>query len=484
MKLKEMLSDYQLGEQPKWDGEQIITGITDSSRDITEGMVFVAIAGFEQDGHDYIPHAIAQGAALIVGEHDCPEALPVPYLKVANSRQALGQLADKFYKHPSGRKRVIGITGTNGKTTTAFFLKHLLEQQGFAVSMIGTIHNEINGIQYPTPNTTPNAEKVHELIAASNDDFIVIEVSSHGLAQYRLEGVAFDYALFMNLQHDHLDYHKTMAAYFEAKALLFDKLKPDGKAVVNTDDAWGLKLAQRLVAKGIPVITVGHQEDATLSIKKMTNQEVTLAVSNEMSALDPHMPGEHNLYDIAMASAVIQDFGYPLADVTEQMKFFAGVPGRYEIVHLKNGVHCVVDYAHTPEAVSSILTSMHRDGAERITHIFGFRGNRDVSKRDEMIEASVAQSERVILTTDDLNSIPEETMRQEYADYQQKFAGMHKIDVMMDRTLAIQRAVNEAREGDWILLSGKGHEKYKSAYALPTVSDKETVLHLKSSEKQ
>lgn len=483
MKLKEMLSDYQLGEQPKWDGEQIITGITDSSRDITDGMVFVAIAGFEQDGHDYIPHAVAQGAALIVGEHDCPEALPIPYLQVANSRQVLGQLADKFYDHPSGRKRVIGITGTNGKTTTAFFLKHLLEQQGFTVSMIGTIYNEINGIQYPTPNTTPNAEKVHELIAASEDDFVVIEVSSHGLVQYRLEGVSFDYALFMNLQHDHLDYHKTMKAYFEAKATLFDKLKPAGKAVVNTDDAWGLKLAQRLVAKGIAVITVGHQEDTVMSIKKMTNQEVTLDISGKVVALDPHMPGEHNLYDIAMAGAVIQDLGYPLVDVTEQMRSFAGVPGRYEIVHLKNGVHCIVDYAHTPEAVSSILTSMHKDGAERITHIFGFRGNRDATKRDEMIAASTAQSARVILTTDDLNSIPEETMRQEYAEYQQKFAGMHKIDVMMDRTLAIQAAVNEAREGDWILVTGKGHEKYKTAYALPTASDKETVLYLKNSEK-
>ena len=483
MKLKEMLSDYQLGEQQKWDGEQIITGITDSSRDITEGMVFVAIAGFEQDGHDYIPHAVEQGAALVVGEHDCPVALSIPYLKVANSRQALGQLADKFYQHPSGRKRVIGITGTNGKTTTAFFLKHLLEQQGFGVSLIGTIYNEINGIQYPTPNTTPNAEKVHELIAASKDDFVVIEVSSHGLTQYRLEGVAFDYALFMNLQHDHLDYHKTMAAYFEAKALLFDKLKPSGKAVVNIDDAWGLKLAQRLVSKGVAVITVGHQEDAVLSIKKMTNQEVTLAVSDETSALDPHMPGEHNLYDIAMAGAVIQDLGYPLADVTEQMRSFAGVPGRYEIVHLKDGVHCIIDYAHTPEAVTSILTSMHKDGAERITHIFGFRGNRDASKRDEMIAASTGQSARLILTTDDLNSIPEAVMRQEYADYQQKIAGMHKIDVIMDRTLAIQTAVNEAREGDWILVTGKGHEKYQADYALPTASDKETVLYLKNSEK-
>ncbi|MGA9517955.1 MAG: cyanophycin synthetase, partial [Trichococcus sp.] len=166
-----------------------------------------------------------------------------------------------------------------------------------------------------------------------------------------------------------------------------------------------------------------------------------------------------------------------------QMHSFAGVPGRYEIVHLKNGVHCVVDYAHTPEAVSSILTSMHKDGAERITHIFGFRGNRDASKRDEMIAASTGQSARLILTTDDLNSIPEETMRREYADYQHEFAGIHKIDVMMDRTLAIQRAVNEAREGDWILVTGKGHEKYKTAFALPTSSDKETVLYLKSSEK-
>lgn len=480
MKLKEMLSDYQLGEQPNWDGEQIITGITDSSRDIMEGMIFVAIAGFEQDGHDYIPLAIAKGAALIVGEHDCPEALPIPYLKVANSRQVLGQLADKFYDHPSGRKRVIGITGTNGKTTTAFFLKHLLEQQGYGVSMIGTIYNEINGIQYPTPNTTPNAEKVHELIAASKDDFIVIEVSSHGLVQYRLEGVVFDYALFMNLQHDHLDYHKTMEAYFEAKATLFDKLKPDGKAVVNTDDAWGLKLAQRLVTKGTAVITVGHLEDAVMSIKKMTNQAVTLDISGMVVTLDPHMPGEHNLYDIAMAGAVIQDLGYPLADVTEQMRSFAGVPGRYEIVHLRNGVHCIIDYAHTPEAVSSILTSMHKDGAERITHIFGFRGNRDATKRDEMISASTGQSGHVILTTDELNSIPEETMRQEYAEYQQKYTGIHKIDVMMDRTLAIQRAVNEAREGAWILVTGKGHEKYKTAYALPAASDKETALYLKN----
>jgi UDP-N-acetylmuramoyl-L-alanyl-D-glutamate--2,6-diaminopimelate ligase len=181
-----------------------------------------------------------------------------------------------------------------------------------------------------------------------------------------------------------------------------------------------------------------------------------------------------------MAGAVIQDLGYPLADVTEQMRSFAGVPGRYEIVHLRNGVHCIIDYAHTPEAVSSILTSMHKDGAERITHIFGFRGNRDATKRDEMISASTGQSGHVILTTDELNSIPEETMRQEYAEYQQKYTGIHKIDVMMDRTLAIQRAVNEAREGDWILVTGKGHEKYKTDYALPAASDKETALYLKN----
>ena len=478
MKLNEFIPIFPLAQGKSLDPSLEIAGITDNSKEVTAGMIFVAIKGFACDGHDYIHQASQNGAALIVGEAEAPPGLTAPYIQVANSRRTLGELAKIYYQDPSQDKIIIGITGTNGKTTTAFFIKHLLEKNGYTVSLIGTIFNEINGKKYKTVNTTPDALKLHALIAASTDQVVLIEVSSHGLCQHRLEGITFDYALFNNLQHDHLDYHKTMAAYFEAKTLLFQKLKPGGKAVVNGDDEWGSELLAHLRSKGVETRVIGQAPSADFRIEASDNHQVAVRFAGSHYAINPTLPGMHNLYNITMASAVIADFGLPLETISALMASFPGVPGRYERMELENGSHFVVDYAHTLDALELIFHSLRADGAKRIIHIFGFRGKRDPTKWADMLELSNRLSNRTILTTDDLNGIAPETMHALYAGLEKKLPIGNKTAIILDRTKAIETAMRTAGPDDWILLTGKGHECYTQAVHYPTQSDKETVLYL------
>lgn len=232
MKLQTILEDIPI--QSKLTEQQLhfdIVGITDNSADVKPGYLFVAISGFQTDGHRYIDDAIRRGAAVIVGEQVMRD-VPVPYIRVESSRRVLGLLAKNFYKNPAKQKVMIGITGTNGKTTTSYLLKYLLESAGYSCALIGTIQTIMNGKVQPSMNTTPNALALHRLLAESKDKIVIMEVSSHGLDQHRVSGVTFDYCLFTNLAHDHLDYHKTMENYFQAKRKLFSLLRDDGKAII------------------------------------------------------------------------------------------------------------------------------------------------------------------------------------------------------------------------------------------------------------
>jgi len=452
-----------------------ITGITDNSRAIQKGELFVAINGCETDGHQYIEQAIENGAVAVVGEKKINH-LEIPYIRVQNSRLEIAQLACQFYGEPSKRKKVIGITGTNGKTTTAYMIQHLLQSYGYSCSLFGTIENVINGHTFKRPNTTLSAIELQKYFSESNDDYIVMEVSSHGIDQYRTAGIEFDCCLFTNLDQEHLDYHKTMASYFDVKTQLFQQLKPDGLAIVNTDDIWGQNLYDRLKKQSISVVKVGsgQQVDVQMSVENGSQLELSFQQSNtpksNLKIVSP-LPGVHNLYNVTLAVTALYHLGMNIEQLDTQFSTFTGVPGRFQLME-QAGRTVVVDYAHTPQAFRHLFETVQRLGAKRIIHVFGFRGQRDTLKRADMLQISKALSDVVLLTSDDLNGMSECEMVRAYKEVD--------VDafIMMDRTLAIMHALDLAGEGDWVLITGKGHEVYKQEFYLPTSTDMETVQYL------
>lgn len=470
MKLHELAEKSSINELTTMNNQIEVTGVSDRSTDIHEGFIFVAIEGFETDGHDFIDQAIANGASLIVGQKRMND-LSVPYIQIENTRKAIGQLSSAFYDFPCNKKLVIGVTGTNGKTTTALFIRHLLKQIGYSVSFFGTVFNEVNGVRTKSSLTTPSASMIQSSLAESSDDAVVIEVSSQGLEQHRMEGMAFDYALFTNLQHDHLDYHKTIDAYFLAKKSLFNLLKLEGKAIVYSDDEWGAKLVTLLRLEGKEVLTVGSHEMDSVRLLNTDTETGEIKVGEDYARISAPLLGKYNLVNLLMASTVLLDLGKSLSEINPLAANMEPIPGRFEQYKLNDQINIVVDYAHTPEAVEALLSTLKMVYPNhKLVHLFGFRGNRDTTKREEMVVTSFKYSERIILTLDDLNGVPEEKMLEEYEKYTNK-----SIYVEMDRTAALQKAVNESQEPTVIVLTGKGHETYQKNFQLGTTSDKETV---------
>lgn len=453
-----------------------IKGIEANSSKIEEGYLFVAITGYERDGHDYIQDAISRGAAAVIGEQDLLD-LQVPYTKVKNSRDALAKLAACFYDFPSKKHLMIGITGTNGKTTTSFMLRHILECAGYSCALFGTVHNVINGKTYDSKNTTPDSLDLQRLLAISNDEIVVMEVSSHGLAQKRLEGIEYDIGLFTNLAHEHLDYHDTIEEYFEVKQLLFSKLKHGGQAIISTHDEWGEKLVSILNKQDIQVSTFGKslQDDLIFDSNSDVHcSDFDLTEDGCQLHFQMTIPGLHNIYNASMAYLTGRKIGIDSDRLREAFQSFPGVPGRYEMYNHPKDATAVIDYAHTADAFSYCLKTARDCGAKRILHVFGFRGARDESKRNKMMEISSAMSDCTFLTLDDLNGINKDEMIAELKKYR-NMAEEENVQVIPDRTLAIKKAWDTAEAGDWILVTGKGSETYKEEYALPSKSDQETI---------
>ncbi|MFS0752828.1 UDP-N-acetylmuramoyl-L-alanyl-D-glutamate--2,6-diaminopimelate ligase [Oceanobacillus sp. 1P07AA] len=478
MKLKSLIEG--INNTSKIDSETAnltITGIADSSVNVSQGYIFVAINGFNQDGHQFILKAIEKGACVIVGESEIT-GLTAPYIQVENSRKALGIIANKFYGNPSNQKLMIGITGTNGKTTTSYILKHLLESNGKSCSLIGTIENVINGQVKKSVNTTPSSLDLQRLIEESKDEVVIVEVSSHGLSQYRVQGITFDFCLFTNLEHEHLDYHPTMEDYFQTKMLLFDHLKEGGQAIVNTDNHWGKRLAKILQGKGINVNSIGQSSDNKVRLLYFNFKNSTIFVEdcNDVKLIFSPMHGIHNMYNTLMACVSARLLGLSEDSIIESVSNFQGVEGRFEKIKLTNGATIVVDYAHTAEAILHCLTTAKRLGANRVIHIFGFRGDRDHTKRQEMLTVTSGTSDQYILTLDDLNSVPQSEMIETLENLNTLY-GNEKGLVIPDRTLAIKWAIEHSNPEDWIIITGKGHETYQQNYRLQTESDKDTVLY-------
>ncbi|WP_047982425.1 MULTISPECIES: UDP-N-acetylmuramoyl-L-alanyl-D-glutamate--2,6-diaminopimelate ligase [Ornithinibacillus] len=479
MKIEQLLDGIEILNNIKQETEElIIDGIAYSSSDININYVFVAIKGHNADGHDYIKDAINNGACLVVGEKEIDD-LPIPYVQVDDSRKTLGILSRNFYRDPSKNKIMIGITGTNGKTTTSHLLKHILESNGKTCSLIGTIQNIINGEIKNSTNTTPSSLDLHKLIAESKDEVIIIEISSHGLTQHRVEGLAFDLCLFTNLEHEHLDYHKTMEEYFRTKMLLFDYLKEDGQAIINIDNYWGDELAKILDGQGKIVYSIGQKPKCKFNIINFNskNSIVTIMDNKIESDIFSPMEGIHNMYNSVMAYGTSRIMGLESESILETIINFKGVRGRFEIYKLSNGATAVVDYAHTADAIFHCLRTANLKGAKRITHVFGFRGGRDLSKRQGMLSVTSELSTRYILTLDDLNSVSKNEMIRTLS-YLNHSYGNEKGMIIGDRTMAIKWAIEHSQKGDWIVITGKGHEQYKQSFKLPTYFDTDTVLYV------
>lgn len=484
MKLKHLINALEVDIEPEI-ADFFIKGVADNSSDVSKDYLFVAIKGFKSNGHDYIDDAVKRGASVVVGEMEL-DYLPVPYIKVANSRKALGIIANNFYHNPSKEKIMIGITGTNGKTTTSFMIKHILESNGYTCSLFGTIQNMINGEVCDSKNTTPGSLVLQRLLSESKDEIVIMEVSSHGLSQFRIEGITFDICLFTNLDHEHLDYHDTMEDYFQTKLLLFDYLRENGHAIVNTDNHWGKKLVGKLHDKKIVVHTLGQLESNQFQILDLNIKSATLvhvAEEEEMVELSSPMIGVHNMYNTIMAYITAKLLGIKKEFISQALKQFKGVKGRFEMISLHNQATVIVDYAHTADAIYHCLTTAKKYGAKRIIHIFGFRGDRDESKRQGIIKVSTELSDQFILTVDDLNTVPLNEMMGILNKLNNDY-GNNKGIVLPDRTEAIKWAIENSKQGDWIIITGKGHELYKQSFRIPIHTDKETVLYIDNEEKR
>ena len=445
-----------------------ITSICYDSRRARKDSLFVALRGEKADGNAFIESAIERGAVAVVSEQEASQRRATSVV-VKNARRALADLAAEFHGNPSLGLRVAGVTGTNGKTTTAFLLKHLCEAVLMRCGLIGTIRYEVGERILPAPRTTPESLDLQELlfqIRSAGCKAVAMEVSSHALEQERTRNVEFDAAIFTNLTQDHLDYHGTMEAYFEAKVKLFHALAEQphkkGKAVINLDDRWGNALISRLNRDypDLPIVTFGMNARADFRANA-----VKMDVSGTQFQLDAHgktylvrLPsiGAFNVYNSLGALAGAAALGVDLRTAIKALTT-ASVPGRLEPVPVKRQFRIFVDYAHTDDALSNVLKTLRDLHPRRLIVVFGCGGNRDRAKRPLMAAAVERLADWAIVTSDNPRKEEPEAI---IADIEKGFRGSAH-ETVLDRREAIARAVAMAQPKDIVLIAGKGHETYQ-----------------------
>jgi UDP-N-acetylmuramoyl-L-alanyl-D-glutamate--2,6-diaminopimelate ligase len=448
--------------------EQRVTAIAYDSRAVQPGAVFVALRGLKADGASFAAQAASRGAIAIVADTARPAGIDRPWIHVADARLALALLADRFYDRPSRRMPVIGVTGTNGKTTTSYLLAAVLDAAGMTAGVMGTVAYRIGREEREASRTTPEAPDVQQLLAemlASGCRSAVMEVSSHALALRRVDGMRFAAAVFTNLTRDHLDFHEDMEQYFAAKRRLFEMLEPDGVGIVNADDP----RAPALVAASPRSLTYGIAQPADVTPGPFTLDigGLTLDVRTPKGsvAVRSSLVGRPNVYNILAATATAVALDLPLDAVAKGVHALPGVPGRFEVVSTApDDVTVVVDYAHTDDALRNLLETARPLAPRRLITVFGCGGDRDTTKRPLMGMVAARLSDVVIVTSDNPRS---EDPARIIDDIRRgitpaSHAG-RPADVLsvVDRAQAIERAVSLAGAGDLVLIAGKGHEKYQ-----------------------
>lgn len=483
MIMDELLNGITVKKPENHDPLLPITGIQFNSRKIVPGDLFVAIDGFSADGHRFIDQAIANGAIAVLGQQPIA-GLEVPYYQTSDSRKALARMASNFYGHPCKKHIMIGVTGTNGKTTTAYLLKHIIEQSGRTCSMIGTVNNIINNQVIKSKNTTPDPLEIQSLLAESLDEVVIMEVSSHGIEQQRIEGIYFDYAIFTNLGNDHLDYHESIEAYFNVKSRLFKRMKKHGTSIIASHNEWGRKLQYKLADSAQEVLTFGNRTDDEMQLINVCTEYfpvIKVRHGKSTQKIQVPLPGMHNVWNTLGALLTVEKMGISINEAARHLSTFKGVPGRFETFSHPEGATFIVDYAHTEDAIEYCYQTAKRENAERIVHILGFRGKRDSAKRKDIVSLCSDVCSQLILTLDDLNGVPKDRMVDELKKLNNEFAD-GSAEIIPDRTKAIQHAWDKAKDGDWVFITGKGQETYKQSFKLPTSTDIQTIQFLKTAK--
>ncbi len=432
-----------------------VSSVSLSSKEIEPHAIFVALKGNVLDGHSFIDEVIEKGATTIIYEKDVPEFKNgVTYIKVLDTHSAVGIIAGNFYNNPSRKLKLVGITGTSGKTTTATLLHQLFRNLGYKVGMIGTDVNKINDKVEEAHRTTPDAVTLNKLLAEMADEgceYCFMEVSSHSVSEKRISGISFVGGIFTNLSLDHLDYHKTLDEYCDAKKGFFDIIPATGFAIANIDDE-----------RGGYVLSTTKAHTYTLSLKKQAD-------FNEK--LETKLIGEFNLYNVLGVYAIAILLGQDRDKIREVIKTLDTVPGRFQYFKSENGVIGVVDYAHKPDALMKVLQTINNmKGDSRVIAVVGCGGDRDKSKRPIMAKIGYDMSDILILTSDNPRTEkPEDILADMHKGL--PLEGLDKVEIIVDRHLAIEKACSLAKSGDFILLAGKGHETYQEVNGLKTHFD-------------
>jgi UDP-N-acetylmuramoyl-L-alanyl-D-glutamate--2,6-diaminopimelate ligase len=441
--------------------EQKITGIAYSSQKIKPGFLFAALKGEKRDGFDFIPDAVEKGAAAVLSEREKPEGFKRTWIKAHDARLALALISAEFFNQPSQKMKVIGITGTKGKTTVTYLLEKILETVGFTPGVIGSISYRGPEFSIPAERTTPEAPDTDALLQKmlkQGATHCIMEVSSHAIEMKRINGIDFDVTGFTNLSGEHLDYHRSFENYYKAKKNLF-LISPKSKPVINSDSPWGQKLISELPGQAL-IFGFNKKADVYPIQIKFTLQGITANINSPEGKIEITSPllGKANLYNILTAVSLALALEIPVQFIEQGTASLQGIPGRFEKIPNNLGIHLFVDYAHTDEALRNLLETIRDISSSQIILVFGAGGDRDNSKRSRMGEVAGKTAHWTIITSDNPRS---EDPMDIISDIEKgiKKTGTKKYQIIPDRRKAIRKAISMGKKGDYVLIAGKGHEK-------------------------
>jgi UDP-N-acetylmuramoyl-L-alanyl-D-glutamate--2,6-diaminopimelate ligase len=475
MKCTELCGEYKDRLKIVSGGDADFHAVEYDSRAVKHGSLFVAVKGYSSDGHDYVRKAADSGAAAVVVDKSRVSDftdLGIPVIAAEDSRFALSYVSAAFYGHPSRKMKVIGVTGTNGKTSTTYMIESILRFAGHTPGVIGTVNYRWKDKVLDAPNTTPESADLQKMFGAMHSegvDAVVMEVSSHGLYLGRADDISFDGAVFSNLTRDHLDFHKTFEEYFSAKCRLFELVGKNGKrksfGAVNADDEYGRRIIADAPKYGYPILGYGYGEASVYRVDagsvKNGIQGISYRIHFEGKPYEIKLKlgGTFHVYNSLSAFAACHALGIDDDAIIEGLASLESVPGRFDAIHSKLGFSVVVDYAHTNDALEKLLTSAKGLKPRRVISVFGCGGDRDKTKRPLMGRVACELSDHAIVTSDNPRTEDPNAIIEDILAGIKEYKG--KYEVEPDREKAIERAIGMASEGDLVVLAGKGHEDYQ-----------------------
>lgn len=469
--LKDIISTLDV-QQVQGNQNVSIQDITADSRAVKPNSLFIALDGATVDGHNYIDKAVDAGAVAVIVSKPVTVPADVCVITVDDTRQAMMVCVPYFFDYPANRMRMVGVTGTNGKTTTTHMIRHILKAQGFKVGVIGTVHIMIGDTSYPIHNTTPDVVDLQHILhqmVQENVEYCVMEVSSHALALGRVSGVEFDTAVFTNLTQDHLDFHKTFENYLAAKCKLFEQVsapnqvKDNKGAVINIDDSYGYRVMEKTTAPTITYSTLGkgtlNASDVHMSTK---NSQYIVNYKGESYPVSMNTTGLFNVYNTLAAIGACLQEGISMEAIDTALKTFSSVPGRFELIEEGQDFAVVVDYAHTPDGLQNILETAKAIKENRIIIVFGCGGDRDATKRPIMGRIAAEYGDKIYVTSDNPRTEdPVQIVKDVEVGVKEALREGTSYEVIVDRREAINHAIHDAKAGDIVIIAGKGHENYQ-----------------------